>query len=184
MNGPNDTQHNLNDKSPDTPQVYAWVASGLTVAVFVLNSLLGKGESLLFRRIAVPVLLLAVILAFLPMFALGRYGKGREKNSYMETVSVVSRGLFAVVRHPQYLGYMLFNVGFVFLSQHWLTALAGALAMIFFYLQTVAEERTLLQRFGQEYLEYAQRVPRLNILLGTFRRFRGGAARPGDGHRS
>ena len=77
--------------------------------------------------------------------------------------------MYAIVRHPQYLGYILLVLGFICLFQNLVIGALGALAIALFYGQAVREERYCIQRFGQEYEDYVQRVPRLNFILGIIR---------------
>jgi protein-S-isoprenylcysteine O-methyltransferase Ste14 len=82
---------------------------------------------------------------------------------------VADRGLYAVVRHPQYLGYICLVLGFGAIDPHPLIlALAGG-AAVFFYIQAVLEERHCLEQMGADYADYMKRVPRFNLVLGLFR---------------
>jgi protein-S-isoprenylcysteine O-methyltransferase Ste14 len=92
----------------------------------------------------------------------------------MQTDVVVDRGLYAVVRHPQYLGYILLGCGFALLSQHRVSVLLAVIAAVLFYAQAVAEERACLAEFGEPYARYCRRVPRFSVILGLFRLLRGG----------
>jgi protein-S-isoprenylcysteine O-methyltransferase Ste14 len=72
---------------------------------------------------------------------------------------LVTRGPFAAVRHPLYLGMMVATFGALLIYQNW--------AMIFLILLTYPvlpfrawkEEKTLAKEFGQEWKEYCKRVP-------------------------
>lgn len=89
--------------------------------------------------------------------------------THMPAVSdtLMSRGLYAYVRHPIYAGSFLFFVGLVFLrpTLTWLSACI--LSMVFFAVMAKLEEIDLLQRMP-EYREYRERVPRF-IPLGMKR---------------
>ena len=87
----------------------------------------------------------------------------------MQTDAVVDQGLYAITRHPQYLGYIFLACGFALLSQHWAAFLLAAAGSTFFYLQAVREERSCFARFGEPYEQYLWRVPRFNIVLGIVR---------------
>ena len=108
-------------------------------------------------------------LAFLPFFTLRRHGGALPGESYMMTTTVVDRGIYAVVRHPQYLGYMCLNVTFMLVSPHWLIILAGSSAIMLLYLYALQEEKRLIRKFGSAYREYIDRVPRFNIIGGIAR---------------
>jgi hypothetical protein len=74
----------------------------------------------------------------------------------MQTGAVVDRGVYAITRHPQYLGYMLLACGFALLSQHWLAILLAAVCVTCFYLQAVSEEEYCLAQLGSAYERYLQ----------------------------
>jgi len=87
----------------------------------------------------------------------------------MQANVVVDRGLYAITRHPQYLGYMFLGCGFALLSQHWVAVMLVLVETVFFYQQAVKEERYYLAEFGESYAQYCRRVPRFNIVLGMMR---------------
>ena len=68
---------------------------------------------------------------------------------------------------------MLVFVALIFLAQHWLVLALAVLGIICVYLITIQEERRLISRFGEEYLDYARDVPRFNILAGALQVLRG-----------
>jgi protein-S-isoprenylcysteine O-methyltransferase Ste14 len=122
-------------------------------------------------RWLVPVLgLCSLVLIWMPMFTLRRYGHIAPGKSYMQGTALVERGLYAVVRHPQYLGYMCLAATFAFVSPHLWTVVLGSLAVGFFYLYTLQEEKRAVDRLGPDYRAYTRRVPRLNVIAGLYRR--------------
>jgi protein-S-isoprenylcysteine O-methyltransferase Ste14 len=167
------------------PYVFDWIAGAFTLAIFVLSRFFEQDGIPALRWVGLVVLIAALVLAFLPIFTLRKHGEVKRAKSYMDTSVVVDRGMFSIVRHPQYLGYILFNVGFVLTSQHCVIVLLGALAISFFYLHTLDEEKFCRKKFGEDYIQYGRKVPRLNLILGAIRLCRGSLARlrsPKDGH--
>jgi len=146
-----------------------WAASVCTASVFLLDLLLERGGHAPLHWMGIGCLLLGGLLSFPPMFTLRRYGRVEEGGSYMATTVLVDRGLFAVVRHPQYLGYMCLTLGFMLLSQRWPTVVVGIAGIVLFRHYAIAEERILGRRFGAGYAEYCRRVPRFNLVLGLAR---------------
>lgn len=72
---------------------------------------------------------------------------------------LATRGLYGVVRHPQYTGIMLAVFGQIV---HWPTIITLALfpLILFAYVRLArGEETQLIARFGKAYLAYRQRVP-------------------------
>lgn len=146
-----------------------YAASLFTLATFVASWFLRRPGYTPLRVVGVGCGLAAVILMFSPLFVLKKHGDVPPKRNYMQTTTVVDCGPFALIRHPQYLGYALFCITFALLAQHWVVAVLGVVAVACFYRYAVDEERFLVARFGDAYREYMSRVPRFNILLGIWR---------------
>ena len=147
-----------------------WLAALATVGTIVLCEVLPRGESALLRGAGLVLLALSALFIFAPFFLLWKHGRIAQGGSYMQTRAVVDRALYSLVRHPQYLGYMLLSGGFALLSQHWLVVLIAAVAVASLYFQGVEEESICLVRFGAAYESYMRRVPRFNLFLGAFRK--------------
>lgn len=92
--------------------------------------------------------------------------RGRYAVSWMmpENQRLVMWGPYRYVRHPSYLGYFLMFFGLFFLWPNLFTLFPMA-AIPGYYRVSLEEERLLVQRFGDEYLEYQKRtgrfIPRL-----------------------
>ncbi|MFX1603980.1 MAG: methyltransferase family protein [Promethearchaeota archaeon] len=99
-------------------------------------------------------------------------GGAPEGESIVHTTVLVDSGVYGVVRHPQYLGFMLIVLSFVLMSQHWLSVFAGVGGCVLFYIDVRREEQSNIAKFGDEYRRYMQEVPGLNILIGVFRLLR------------
>ena len=148
-----------------------WVCDMLAVAAFVLllvvDYFVSRGTSRVLHILGTISLLLSPVLMFAPFYLLKKHGALGERARFFETTRVVDRGVYAIVRHPQYLGYMFLVLGFTLHSQHLLTAIIGGAAIVLFYVQSVREERYCARRLGGEYVEYMKRVPRFNVLAGA-----------------
>jgi protein-S-isoprenylcysteine O-methyltransferase Ste14 len=71
---------------------------------------------------------------------------------------LVTRGPFAIVRHPMYLGLIAAALGSLLLYQTW-TALAYAVFAPFVLFRARREEQTLAAEFGEEWQDYCRCVP-------------------------
>ena len=160
------------DFQPEPPKLFAWLASAVTVSLIIVTQFLPRGDDPYLRGTGVFVLLLAGVFIFGPFYLLTKHG-GKDGQTYMQARIVVDRGLYAITRHPQYLGYIFLACGFALLSQHWVAVLLAATGVACFYIQAVQEERYCLHRLGEPYEEYLQRVPRFNIILGIVRLLQG-----------
>ena len=94
----------------------------------------------------------AVLVASLLQTGIGEFlGLKQERRRLITT------GLYARVRHPMYLGALLFMWASPELRA--LDVLLYALATLYFAFGMYIEERRLLARFGSEYKSYRSRVP-------------------------
>ncbi|MFC1661428.1 methyltransferase family protein [Gemmatimonadota bacterium] len=143
------------------------------VALIGITVFLGEGAVRGLRLLGALVGVLSLPLMFLPIVTLKRHGDVKVGESYMATRRVVDRGLLGVVRHPQYLGYMMLGVSFALLSQRWYSAALALVGGFFFCLHAVKEEGMLAERLSPDYEHYRSRVPRFNIFLGLWRALRG-----------
>lgn len=169
---------NRNQHKP--PRAADWVAFLFSAVVLAAAAFLERGENRYLRAVGVLVLVAAGVFMFSPFYLLRRYGQVAKAKSYMDTTVVVDRGLYAIVRHPQYLGYTFLVAGFILLSQNWLIVVPGVLATVCFYLQSVAEEGFCRERFGEPYEQYLRRVPRFNFVGGLVRLARASSSRLRD----
>ena len=151
------------------PKLFAWIASVDMISLIIITQYLERGENPYLRGTGVVLLLLAGIFIFTPFYLLSKYGSVKEGQSYIRSSIAVDRGLYAITRHPQYLGYIFLGCGFALLSQHWVAVLLVVIGITFFILQAIHEEKYCLAQFGESYDYYLQRVPRFNIILGLIR---------------
>ena len=97
---------------------------------------------------------------------------------YRKVKVLVDSGIYGVVRHPMYLGWILaIFVATIFIHQHWLFVVIGIPGIASVYLISRQEEQLNIEKFGDDYRLYMQKVPRMNLLLGVIRlarRRRGG----------
>jgi protein-S-isoprenylcysteine O-methyltransferase Ste14 len=148
--------------------VYGWIAFGCTVALLVTDRLIPRGGNATLQALGVVVLLLSPTFFVPPFFLLPKYGRSAG-GTYYATTQLVDRGLYAIVRHPQYLGYALLNVGFALLSQRVATVALGCGAVTMFDIHALHEDVHCTKHLGEPYRTYMQRVPRFNVLLGMWR---------------
>ena len=80
---------------------------------------------------------------------------------------LATSGLYARMRHPQYVGFVLIMFGFLLQWPTILTlAMFPVLVVMYGYLAK-REEQDMIGQFGQEYREYAARTPRFFPRLGA-----------------
>lgn len=118
------------------------------------------------------ILIIGLILIFLPMFVLRSRGRVAVNKSFIHTRNIVKSGIYSVVRHPLYLGWLLMYVAVIFFSQHWLVIFFAAAGIVSMYLICRNEDRDMIARFGRVYEDYMKSVPSINIFSGIIRLLR------------
>jgi protein-S-isoprenylcysteine O-methyltransferase Ste14 len=152
--------------------IYAVVLTIATIGQIILAFLLYTPENnVTLRYFGWGVLLLSAFFGWMPIFSFRRRGsvKGR---GYIHTTVLVNKGIYGVVRHPQYLAGILISVALPMITQKWPVAVIGLFDTVLYYLNTFEEEKGCVGKFGEEYKHYMNRVPRLNFVLGIVRRIR------------
>lgn len=112
---------------------------------------------------------LGAIFGVVPIIQFKMHGGVKKGESYIKTTKIVSTGLYAIVRHPQYLAGIIISMALAFLSQHWVVDVLVIPIIVFTYIDTFNEDKRILTKFGEDYEEYMRKVPRLEPISGTIR---------------
>ena len=76
-----------------------------------------------------------------------------------EKHELITRGIYAIIRHPMYASQWLWVIAQPLLLQNWIAGFANLLIFIpFYFLRVKAEEDLMLEQFGNEYRSYMQKV--------------------------
>lgn len=128
------------------------------VAAYVQPLAVDLDQGLRFVGLAIAVA--SAAFAAWAMWSLGRsYG---IRMDVFEGHSLKTDGPYALVRHPMYLGIVLFHLGASLALESPLLLAATALVVVPFTLVRIgAEERVLRDAFGERYLRYAEHVAAL-----------------------
>ncbi len=150
------------------PHLLAWIWSILLLlqmglAFFVFNEPKFPG-----LRVAGWVIwALGTVFALVPILTLRTRGRVPEGKSYMETTALVDTGIYAIVRHPQGgTAGILLSLALALIGQHWLLVVLAAVGMVLIYIDTFKADEACIDKFGEEYVHYMQRVPRVNFVAG------------------
>ncbi|MEM2914787.1 MAG: methyltransferase, partial [Candidatus Bathyarchaeia archaeon] len=73
--------------------------------------------------------------------------------------TLITRGLYGTVRHPQYLGIFMWTLGFAMTGWRLINYLMWITLCFSYLLLAEYEEQQLAKRFGQEYVMYKKKVP-------------------------
>jgi len=112
---------------------------------------------------------ISVIFGFLPIFTFKRKGDVAKGKSYVHTKTLVITGIYSIVRHPQYTAGILFSLALILMAQSWLVLSLGVVLIPLLYIDIVMADKYELEKFGDDYKRYMERVPRSNFLLGAIR---------------
>ena len=126
------------------------VAVGQIILSFVLYN---ENGNTTVTNIGWIILWISAIFGWLPIFTFKKWGKPKGK-SYISTTVLVDRGVYAIVRHPQYLAGMLMGLALPLIAQHWAVAILGAIAIVIYYVDTFREEKSVIEKFGEDYRQY------------------------------
>lgn len=75
---------------------------------------------------------------------------------------LVTDGIYAVVRHPMYTHHLLFSLAQLLVLQNWVVACFAVGSFVLVYVVRIpAEEKLLLEEFGERYLHYMRRTGRV-----------------------
>jgi protein-S-isoprenylcysteine O-methyltransferase Ste14 len=113
-----------------------------------------------------------LVFGLLPVFEFRKKGGVKKGQSYIHTTKLVDTGIYSVVRHPQYVTYIMWAFSGMLLFQHWIVILIGVPVIPLTYIDLIKADKACTERFGDDYKAYMKKVPRANFLLGIIRRFR------------
>ncbi len=88
---------------------------------------------------------------FLGTVALRAYAAQNDREcARIYTTVLVDSGVYVVVRYPQYLGFVLFVLSLVLMSQRWLSVISGVLGSVLYYEDVLREEQRCVEKFSDD----------------------------------
>ena len=152
------------------PFLLVSIASVLTVAQIVLAIFLYQPGSEALEWAGWICLWTAGFFGVLPIITFRRKGGVLKGKSYIKTTVLVDTGIYAIVRHPQMgVSWMLICPGVMLIAKHWSSVVLGVLAMVLAYLDLMKADQRCIEKFGDAYERYMQKVPRVNFVAGIIR---------------
>ena len=128
----------------------SWMTRWLT-AFFLPHMVVPPNEALTVLRILGSVFFVGGMLIFLVCAGQVYLGKLLRKG-------VATRGLYTLIRHPQYLGLGLAALGLAIMWPRFLTLALFGVMLFLYYLLAKDEERRMINRFGEGYIAYMNRT--------------------------
>jgi protein-S-isoprenylcysteine O-methyltransferase Ste14 len=108
----------------------------------------------------------------LPVIEFRKKGEVRKGESYIHTTKIVDTGIYSIVRHPQYVTFILWAIAGMLLFQHWIIILLGIPIVPLTYIDLIKADKDAIEKFGDDYRQYMERVPRMNFFIGIRRLLR------------
>jgi protein-S-isoprenylcysteine O-methyltransferase Ste14 len=146
----------------------------LTVAGFVLPLIYSVTHWLDFANYHLPVWMgwLGVFFLACGLFVFWRAHRDLKSNwspslEIYAGHTLITNGIYGTIRHPMYASQWLFAIAQLLLLQNWLAGPGSLVVFIlFFFLRVPAEEKMMLQTFGDQYCEYMKKtgrvIPKIN----------------------
>jgi protein-S-isoprenylcysteine O-methyltransferase Ste14 len=152
------------------PYILASIAGVLTVAQIILAFFLRRPGPEAVEWVGWICLWTSAIFGWLPIITFRRKGGVPQGQSYVKTTVLVDTGIYAIVRHPQGgTAWLLINLGVMLIAQHWSSVILGLVSMVLAYADTLKADQRCIEKFGDAYRGYMERVPRVNFVAGIIR---------------
>ena len=68
---------------------------------------------------------------------------------------------------------LLIIFALIIISQHWIGLIVGAILIVLLFLAMIEEEKRDIEKFGDAYRDYMNRVPRINLIAGIIKQIHG-----------
>ena len=162
-----------------TKKSYSWmdaIPSTIASLLFILQIIIGiyllseVSQIEILAYIGVGLYIFSgCIFGMLPTFEFRKKGGVKKGKSYIHTTKLVDTGIYSIVRHPQYVTFMLFAIAGMLLFQHWIIICLGIPIFPLMHIDLIKADKDGIKKFGNDYKQYMQKVPRANFLLGITR---------------
>ncbi|MFI5251976.1 MAG: methyltransferase [Bacteroidota bacterium] len=120
-------------------------------AFFLPHMIVPPSDVLVFIRIAGSMFFVGGMLLFLICAAQVYAGKLLKKGT-------ATKGLYVIVRHPQYVSLAIAALGLAIMWPRFLTLFLLAVMVFLYYILAKDEERRMMNRFGDSYAAYMNRT--------------------------
>ena len=140
---------------PLTAYILMWAfgVDKLYTLEFLLKGLIGEEMFfVVFRYFIFPLSTVIIVIGIL-LIVFGWKGIHEAKGG------IVTTGIYAHVRHPQYLGFLLLTFGMNLEWTTFFTVLLWPVIAVLYYRLAKTEEKYSEEQFGEEYRKYKRSVP-------------------------
>jgi len=140
---------------------YVWVFSFL--AILLTNNIFITPESELNIPLGVVGFIIlmggffVMITPYLQFIGRTSYKKGEN---FFNMIDLMDTGVYGIVRHPQNLGWAIVTASIILVAQNIISIPIVVLTLILIYLGMVYEEKQLITKYSEKYIDYTKKVPR------------------------
>jgi protein-S-isoprenylcysteine O-methyltransferase Ste14 len=148
------SEHPLCDKIQPLMLILFFAVWGIdTACLFIFGY-----STVIFHALTFPALFAGLIL----FLCLSFYFVSKSHKAVLEQAQnppkLVDSGVYGWVRHPMYLGTLLFCLAFLFVAVSLLSIAIWIAFFIFYDRMATFEEKSLINILGEEYIAYQKRV--------------------------
>jgi len=150
------SEHPLCDRIQLIMIILFFIAWGIDTFTFYIFGY----STVLIGLIFLPILLFPAILSL--VFGLYLIEKSHKAVLIKKTdkPKFIDSGVYSWIRHPMYLGILMFCLSFFFLSPSLLSLVIWIAFFIIYDRMTIFEEKDLVRILGKKYINYQKRVPK------------------------
>ncbi len=128
------------------------------LAIWITDSFYFHYSTFLTEKIPNAVRMPLAMAVLIAGWLLARGGMKAVFGTERSQPEVIDTGVFRIVRHPIYLGAILFYLGAILSTLSLASALFWLLIVGFYIWISRYEEKLLIEEFGEDYLNYKSRV--------------------------
>jgi protein-S-isoprenylcysteine O-methyltransferase Ste14 len=129
------------------------------LAVWIVDSFIFRYSTFISKYISIFVRIPLIILILCAAGYLAKKGMDVVHGKAETESGVFKNGVFGLVRHPVYLGSILFYLGLLASTLSIFAAIIWIAIVIFYHYISKYEEKLLLNKYGKDYEAYKQSVP-------------------------
>jgi protein-S-isoprenylcysteine O-methyltransferase Ste14 len=131
--------------------VHVFLRPGFAICLF-LSQFTSNRNSFFTDNLYMILLGVVLTIAGVSLWLVASIHLGRAKDR------IATSGPFQYIRHPIYMSIYLLTFGFGFLFFAWIWFLVMMVFIPLWWLECRDEEKQMLEKFGEEYLDYQERT--------------------------
>ena len=129
------------------------------LAAWIVDSFILKYSTFVASYVSLFIRIPFAVVILIISGYLAKQGMSKVFGETKDEFGVINKGVFALVRHPVYLGCILFYLGLTVLTFSIFSAIIWVIIIVFYHYIANYEERLLLNKYGKDYEAYKKSVP-------------------------